>query len=59
MLYPIFWKKIQGQKHPESSWEIAERKVPSVKMLKTNTNNHKHPDISLFIIEQDKIGEAK
>ena len=58
MLNPIFWKKVQGQKHP-GSWEIAERKVPSVKMLfKTNTNGHKHPIISLIIIEQDTIGET-
>ena len=37
MLNPIFWKKAQGQKHP-GRWEIAERQIPSVKMLfKTNT----------------------
>ena len=37
MLNPIFWKKVQGQKH-HGRWEIAERQIPSVKMLfKTNT----------------------
>ena len=59
MLNPIFWKNVQGQKHPGRS-EIEERKIPSVKMLfKTNTNGHKHPSISLIIIEQDTIGETK
>ena len=59
MLNPIFWKKVQGQKHP-GRWEIAERKIPSVKMLfKTNTNGHKQPSICLFIIEQSTIGEIK
>ena len=59
MLNPIFWKKVQGQKHP-GRWEIVERKIPSVKMLfKTNTNGHKHPIISLIIIEQDAMGETK
>ena len=37
MLNPIFWKKVQGQKH-HGWWEIVERQIPSVKMLfKTNT----------------------
>ena len=59
MFNPMFWKKVQGQKHP-GSWEIEERKTPSVKMLfKTNTNGHKHPSISLIIIEQNTIGETK
>ena len=59
MLNAIFWKKVQGQKHP-GRWEIAERKIPSVKMLlKRNTNGHKHPSISLFIIRQDTIGQNK
>ena len=59
MLNPVFWKKVQEQKHPER-WEIAERKISSVKMLfKTNTNGHKHPSISSVIIEQDTIGETK
>ena len=31
MLNPIFWKKVQEQKHP-GRWEIAERKIPCVKM---------------------------
>ena len=59
MLNLIFLKKVQGQKHP-GMWEIAECKIPSVKMLfKTNTNGYKHPSISRFIIEQDTIGETK
>ena len=59
MLNPIFWKKVQGQKHP-GRWEIAERQIPSVKMLfKTNTKAHKHPSIRLFIIEQGTIGKPK
>ena len=46
MLNPIFWKKVQGQKHL-GRWEIAECKIPSVKMFfKTNTKCHKHPSIS-------------
>ena len=28
-------------------------------LFKTNTNGHKHPSISLFIIEQDTIDETK
>ena len=35
-LNPIFWRKVQGQKHP-GIWEIAERQISSVKML-FNTN---------------------
>ena len=59
MLNPIFWRKVLGQKHP-GRWEIAERKIPSVKMLfKTNTDGHKHHSTSLIIIEQDTIGETK
>ena len=37
--------------------EIAERKIPSVKMFKSNTNGHNHPSIS-FIREQDTNGET-
>ena len=41
MLNPIFWKEVQGQKH-HGRWEIAERQIPSTKMLfKTNTKGHK------------------
>ena len=59
MLNPMFWKKVQGQKHP-GRWEIAERQIPRVKMLfKTNIKGHKHPSIGLFIIEQDPIGKSK
>ena len=59
MLNPMFWKKVQGQKHP-GRCEIAECQIPRVKMLfKTNTKGHKHPSIRLFIIEQDPIGKSK
>ena len=52
-------KKVQGQKH-RGRREIAERQIPSIKMLfKTNTKGHKHPSIRLFIIEQDTIGKSK
>ena len=47
------WGKYPGR------WEIAERKIPSVKLLfKTNSKGHKHPSTSLFIIEQNTIGET-
>ena len=47
MLNPIFWKKVQGQKHP-GRWAIVEHQIPSIKMLfKTNTKSHKHPGIKL------------
>ena len=40
MLNPIFRKKVQGQKHP-GEWDIAERQIPSRKMLlETNTVCH-------------------
>ena len=56
MLNLIFWKKVQGEKHP-GSWEIAERQIPSIKILfKTNTNGYKYPSIRLFFMEQDTIG---
>ena len=43
MLNPIFWKKVQGQKHP-GRWGIVEHQIPSTKVLfKTNTKSHKHP----------------
>ena len=59
MLNQIFLKKVQGQKHPRR-WEIAEYKIPSVKMLlDTNTNGHKHLSICLFIIEPDTLVKPK
>ena len=52
-------KEGPGTKHP-GMWEIAKHKISSVKMLfKMITNGHKHPSISIFIIEQDTIGETK
>ena len=48
MMNPIFWKKVQGQKHP-GRWGIVEHQIPSIKVLfKTNTKGHKHPDIRLL-----------
>ena len=51
MLNPIFWKKVQGQKHP-GRWGIVEHQIPSIKVLfKTNTKSHKHPGIKLLSSE--------
>ena len=48
VLNPIFWKKVQGQKHP-GRWGIVEHQIPSIKVLfKTNTKGHKHPSIRLL-----------
>ena len=59
MLNPIFWKKVQGQKHP-GRWEIAERQIPSIKMLsRTDTKVRRHHGIRLFIIQQDTISKPK
>ena len=61
MLNPIFWKKVQGQKHP-GGWGIVEHQISSNKVLfKTNAKSHKHPGIKLLFIirEQDTIGKPK
>ena len=51
MLNPIFWKKVQGQKHP-GRWGIVEHQIPSIKVLfKTNTKSHTHPGIKLLSSE--------
>ena len=51
MLNPIFWKKVQGQKHP-GMWGIIEHQIPSIKVLfKTNAQSHKHPCIKLLSSE--------
>ena len=51
MLNPIFWNKVQGQKHP-GRWGIVEHQIPSIKVLfKTNTKSHKHPGIKLLSSE--------
>ena len=48
MLNPIFWKKVQWQKHP-GRWGIVEHQIPSIKVLfKTNTKGHKHHSIRLL-----------
>ena len=48
MLNPIFWKKVQGQKHPRR-WGIVEYQIPGIIVLsKTNTKGHKHPGIGLL-----------
>ena len=42
MLNPIFWKKVQGQKHPGRRGNL-EHQIPSVKVLfRTNAKSHKH-----------------
>ena len=59
MLNPIFWKKVQGQKHPVR-WGIVKHQIPSIKVLfKTNTKSHRHASIRLFMREQDTIGKPK
>ena len=51
MVNPIFWKKVQGQKHP-GRWEIVEHRIPSINVLfKTNAKSHKHPGIKLLSLE--------
>ena len=51
MLNPIFWKKVQGQKHP-GRWGIVEHQIPNIKVLfKTNAKSHKHPGIKLLSSE--------
>ena len=51
MLNPIFWKKVQGQKHP-GKWGIVEHQILSIKvLLKTNAKSHKHPGIKLLSSE--------
>ena len=51
MLNPIFWKKVQGQKHP-GRWGIVEHQIPSIKVLfKTNAKSHKHPGVKLLSSE--------
>ena len=47
MLNPIFWKKVQGQKHP-GRWGIVQHQIPSIKMFKINTKSHKHPSIGFL-----------
>ena len=59
MLNPIFWKIVQGQKHP-GRWETAEHQIPSLKMLfETKTKGHNHPSIRIFITEENTIGKPK
>ena len=61
MSNPIFWKKVQAQKH-SGRWGILEHQLPSIKVLfKTNAKSHKHPGIKLLSIirEQDTIGKPK
>ena len=51
MLNPIFWKKVQRQKHP-GGWGIVEHQIPSIKVLfKINAKIHKHPGIKLLSSE--------
>ena len=54
MLNPIFWMKVQGQKHP-GRWGIVEHQIPSIKVLfKTNVKSHKHPGIKLLSSESKR-----
>ena len=48
MLNPIFWKKVQGQKHPGIRGNV-EHQIPSFKVLfKTNAKSHNDPGIKLL-----------
>ena len=59
MLNPIFWKKVEGRKHP-GRWEIAEHQIRSIEVwFKTDIKSHEHPSIGLLIREQDTIGKPK
>ena len=51
MLTPIFWTKVQGQKHP-GRFGIVEHQISSIKVLfKINTKSHKHSGIKLLSSE--------
>ena len=51
MLNPIYWMKVQGQKHP-GRWGIVEHQMPSIKVLfKRSAKSHKHPGIKLLSSE--------
>ena len=51
MLNQIFWKKVQGEKHPRR-WGIVEHQIPNIKVLfKTNAKSHKYPGIKLLSSE--------
>ena len=51
MLNPIFWKKVQGQKHT-GRWGIVEHQIASIIVLfNTNAKSHKHPGIKLLSSE--------
>ena len=59
MLNPIFWKKVQGQKHP-GRWGIVEHQIPSIKVLfKTKTKGHKHPSIRLLSKSKTQLVNQK
>ena len=59
MLNPIFWKKVQGQKHP-GRWGNVEHQIPSIKVLfKTNTKSHKHPGIKLLSESKTRLVKTK
>ena len=47
MLNPIFWKKVQGQKHP-GRWEIVDQQ-----------QQKQIPKVTSIIREQDTIGKPK
>ena len=58
MLNPIFWKKVQGQKHPWR-WGIVEHQIPSIKVLfTTNVNSHTHPGVK-FLSSESKTQLVK
>ena len=59
VLNPIFWKKVQRQKHP-GRWGIVEHQIPSIKLLlKTYTKGHKHPSIRLLSKSRTQLVNQK
>ena len=52
MSNPIFWEKVQGQKHP-GRWEIVEHQISSIKVL-FKTNAKTTPGVHCKFIHQSQ-----
>ena len=48
MLNPIYWKKVQGQKHPGRLGIVEHQKLSTKVLFKTNAKSHKRPGIKLL-----------
>ena len=59
MLNTMFWKKVRGKNILGGERLQKANYLVSKKLFKTNTKDHKHPSIRLFIIEQDTTGKPK